>query len=84
MTESSKDPWHVYIVECSDNTYYTGITNHIKKRIKAHNAGLGAKYTRGRTPVKLLYSEKHIGKSEASKREAEIKSLTRKQKASLV
>lgn len=73
----------IYIVECRDGTYYTGYTNDIKKRIKAHNEGKGAKYTSGRRPVTLKYTEKYKTKSEALKREYAIKQLTRVEKQKL-
>jgi len=76
--------WHAYIILCADKTYYTGITNNLIKRIRAHNTGKGAKYTRGRTPVKLIYSEKVENESRARKREFEIKTLTRKEKEKLI
>lgn len=75
--------WRVYIVECGDGTLYTGVTNDIDARIKAHNEGLGAKYTRCRLPVKLLYSENKRNRSTASKREAAIKAMTRGEKLKL-
>lgn len=73
-----------YILQCSDNTLYTGWTNNLKKRLKAHNTGQGAKYTRGRTPVKLVYAEVHESKHEAMSREVQIKRLTRKEKEALI
>ena len=74
----------VYIVKCSDNTLYTGYTTDLKRRIKEHNEGEGAKYTRGRTPVELVYYEKKSSKSSAMKREYEIKQLKRKEKFELI
>lgn len=74
----------VYIVECKDGNFYTGYTTDLKGRIEKHNLGLGAKYTRGRTPVKLIYFEVFETKSEALKREIKIKKLTRIQKEKLV
>ncbi|MHC1750317.1 MAG: GIY-YIG nuclease family protein [Cellulosilyticaceae bacterium] len=74
----------VYIVECSDHTYYTGYTNDLKKRINTHNTGKGAKYTRGRVPVTLLYFEEFLEKQDALKREIAIKKLTRVQKEYLI
>lgn len=74
---------YIYIVECCDGTYYTGYTNDIKKRIKAHNEGKGAKYTSGRRPVMLRYTEEYKTKSEALKREYAIKQLTRLEKQKL-
>ncbi|MEF9958895.1 MAG: GIY-YIG nuclease family protein [Niameybacter sp.] len=74
----------VYIVKCSDETYYTGYTNNIEKRLKAHNEGKGAKYTRARLPVRLIYQETYENKSEALKREYAIKQLTRSKKEVLI
>ena len=73
-----------YILECSDKTLYTGWTNDIEKRLEAHNSGQGAKYTKGRTPVKLVYLEGHDTKQEAMQREAFIKKLPRIQKEALI
>ena len=79
--------YYVYILECQGGnkpgTLYVGSTNDIDKRITAHNAGKGAKYTRGRTPVILLYSESFETKGEALKREAALKRLSRKDKLQL-
>ena len=69
-----------YILLCADGTLYTGWTNDIEKRLAAHNAGRGAKYTRGRRPVTLLYSEACATRSEAMSREAAIKKLSREEK----
>lgn len=69
-----------YMLQCSDGTLYTGWTNDIQKRLEAHNAKKGSKYTRNRTPVKLVYLEQFDTKQEAMKREAQIKKLTRKEK----
>lgn len=71
---------YTYMVQCSDGALYTGWTNDLKKRLEKHNAGKGARYTRGRLPVKLVYYEVFATKSEAMKREAQIKKLSRKQK----
>lgn len=70
----------VYILLCADGTLYTGWTNDVEKRLAAHNAGRGAKYTRGRRPVTLLYAEECASRSEAMSREAAIKKLTREEK----
>nr|WP_312291490.1 GIY-YIG nuclease family protein [Clostridium chromiireducens] len=75
---------YVYIVECSDGTFYTGWTNNLEKRIEMHSNGIGAKYTKGRGPVKLIYHEIFNDKKEAMKREHQIKKLTRKEKALLI
>lgn len=74
----------VYILECSDGTLYTGYTNDLDGRLKKHNDGKGAKYTKNRRPVKLLYSEMYETKSEALKREYSIKRLNRNKKISLI
>lgn len=74
----------VYILECADGTFYTGWTNHLEERVKTHNAGKGAKYTRGRLPAVLVYSETYGTKSEALIREREIKKMTRKAKEALI
>ena len=77
--------WYVYIVECSDKTYYTGTTGNIEKRLQEHNSSkAGAKYTRSRRPVKLVYVEPCATHTMALKREAEIKKLSRAQKVLLV
>lgn len=75
---------YVYIVECKDGSYYTGWTTQLEKRIKTHNSGKGAKYTRAKRPVKLIYYEEYSNKIEAMKREYEIKQFTRKQKEKLI
>ncbi len=80
-----KDTWHVYMVRCSDGTLYTGITNDLEKRIEAHNSGKdGARYTRSRRPVTLVYSEQAKSKSAAAKLEYQIKRLTRLKKTNLI
>jgi putative endonuclease len=73
-----------YILKCSDNSLYTGWTNDIEHRVKMHNEGKGAKYTRGRGPVKLVYLEEFETKQEAMSREAKIKRLSRKEKLLLI
>ena len=75
--------WILYILQCADGTYYTGITDDLPRRIADHNAGRGAKYTRGRGPVKLCYSQNIGSKSDALKEEYRIKQLSRTQKAEL-
>ena len=79
----SASNWFVYIVRCADTTLYTGATNNLEQRIQTHNSGQGAKYTRGRTPVELVYSEKKTGRSAALAREYEIKQLSREEKLAL-
>lgn len=76
--------WYVYILECADSTYYTGITTDIERRIAAHEAGTGAKYTKGRGPLNLIYEEEYADRSGASKREIEIKALSKAQKLALI
>ena len=73
----------VYIVECSDGTFYTGYTKNLKRRLKEHNSGEGAKYTRGRYPVKLRYQERFSSRSQAQKKEYQIKQLPRIKKEEL-
>ena len=76
--------WYLYILRCGDGTLYTGITNDVEKRFAAHCAGKGAKYTRGRGPLELLYRESCADHSEALKREVDVKKLTRQQKLELI
>ncbi len=80
----SKNQHVTYILECKDKTLYTGYTNDMRKRLKAHNDGKGAKYTRGRGPVKLLYYEISNTKEEAMQREYAIKQMTREEKLELI
>lgn len=83
-TLTKSGDWCVYIVECRDKSLYTGITNDLKSRIHAHNEGTGARFTRGRRPVVLKYVEILADRSTASKRELQIKSLTREEKLKLI
>ena len=77
--------WLMYVVECADGTYYTGITTDITRRLHEHNhSKRGAKYTRARRPVGLIYCERYTDRSEASKAEAAFKKLTRKQKETYI
>ena len=75
---------YAYIVECADGTLYSGWTNDLEKRVAAHNAGQGAKYTRSRLPVKLRYYEEFEDKNEALRRECALKKMTRAQKRALI
>jgi putative endonuclease len=77
-------PFFCYMVECADGTFYTGWSTDPERRVKVHNAGRGAKYTRMRRPVKLIYQEELPDKSSALKRERAIKKLSRKRKETLV
>lgn len=74
----------VYIVRCGDGTLYTGIATDAQRRLAEHRAGVGAKYTRGRGPLALVYTEGHRDRSSAAKREQYIKQLTRPQKLRLI
>lgn len=80
--ETSK--YYVYILLCNDKTFYIGTSNNVKKRVATHNAGKGAKYTKTRRPVKLMYTEELENKSQALKREIAIKKLSRLQKENLL
>lgn len=75
---------YTYIVKCADGSFYTGWTNNLDKRIRDHNAGKGAKYTKSRRPVVLVYQELFETKEEAMKREYAIKQLSRQQKEELI
>ncbi len=75
--------WACYLLECADGTLYCGVTNDMERRLAVHNAGMGAKYTRARLPVKVAYQERCASKSEALKRERAIKSLPRGEKLAL-
>lgn len=75
--------WIVYILHCGDGSLYTGITNNLEQRLQAHQNGNGAKYTRGRGPLKLLHTETFPDRSSASKREYIVKSLSRRAKLEL-
>ena len=75
---------YTYILKCKDDSLYTGWTNDLKKRITSHNAGKGAKYTKARRPVELVYYEKFQTREEAMKREYAIKQLSRKEKEALI
>jgi putative endonuclease len=77
--------WFVYIVRCADTSLYTGVTTDVSRRMAEHNAGVvGAKYTKTRRPVKLVYQEACESRSDAQKREAEIKQLSRQDKLKLL
>ena len=75
---------YTYILRCKDDSLYTGWTNDLKKRITSHNAGKGAKYTKARRPVELVYYEEFQTREEAMKREYAIKQLSRKEKEALI
>ena len=83
MTEKKEENHYVYMVECADGSYYTGYTNNLEKRIKVHNSGKGAKYTKARLPVRLIYWECFESKQEAMRREWKIKQMPRRKKEEL-
>jgi len=76
--------WTVYILECADGSLYTGITKDLTRRVKEHETGKGARYTAGRGPFRLVHQEFHTTRSEATKREAAIKMMTRAGKVALI
>jgi len=76
--------WHVYIIECCDGSFYTGITNDLVRRLQQHNTGRAARYTRGRRPVVLRYDEPCASRAQALRRESAIKRLSRAQKSALM
>ena len=76
--------WYVYILRCGDGSLYTGISDDVPRRLAAHRAGKGAKYTRGRGPLELVYTQALPDKSAALRREAEIKKLRREEKEKLI
>ena len=77
-------PWYVYLLRCGDGTLYAGITDDLDRRLTAHRAGRGAKYTRGRGPLELVYAEEQPDKPAALRREAAIKKLRRPAKEALI
>ena len=79
-----ENTWKLYILRCGDGTLYTGITTDVEKRLEAHRSGKGAKYTRGRSPLELIYREKCGSHSDALKRELTVKKLSREQKEMLL
>ena len=83
IPEQAVKSWHVYIVECAGGSLYTGISTDVDTRVSLHNQGKGAKYTRSRAPVKLVYMESAETKGEALRREIEIKRLSAKEKRKL-
>ncbi|MCK5515694.1 MAG: GIY-YIG nuclease family protein [Desulfobulbaceae bacterium] len=85
QTTNSPPPWYVYIVQCRDNTYYTGITTNLSRRLQEHNSPKqGARYTRPRQPVKLVYHEPAHSRSGAASREYQIRKLTPTKKKALI
>lgn len=84
IMEDGKTVWYLYILRCGDNSLYTGITTDVEKRFAVHCSGRGAKYTRGRGPLKLVYREAVGSYSEALKRERSVKSMKRNQKEKMI
>ncbi len=84
MAIVEKADWYVYILRCTDNTLYTGMTNDIKRRVEEHNRGIGAKYTRGRAPVELVFVETLPDRSAALRRELAIKRMKTADKQVLI
>ena len=85
MSHADATQWYVYVVRCSDGSFYTGIATDVERRIDEHNSGSnGAKYTRGRRPVTLLHKEACADRSAALKREIAIKKMTRREKVALI
>ena len=82
--EDMDNTWKLYMLRCGDGTLYTGITTDVEKRLEAHRSGKGAKYTRGRGPLELVYREDCGDHSAALKRELEIKALSREEKLNLI
>ena len=76
--------WYLYILHCGDGTLYTGITDDVSRRLAAHRAGKGAKYTRGRGPLELVYTEELPDKGAALRREIDVKKLSRAEKEELI
>ena len=76
--------WYLYILRCGDGTLYTGITTDVEKRLEVHRSGKGAKYTRGRAPLELVYRDECGSHSDALKRESAVKKLTRIQKEAII
>lgn len=76
--------WYLYILRCKDDSLYTGITTDVEKRLAVHRSGKGAKYTRGRGPLEVVYTEQCGTHSQALKRELEIKALSREEKETLI
>lgn len=79
-----EETWYLYILRCKDGSLYTGITTDVQRRLEAHRSGKGAKYTRGRAPLELVYQQTCGTHSQALKRELEIKALKREEKEQLI
>ena len=84
MAKASGGTWTVYMLRCADGSLYTGITTDVVRRCQQHNGGTASRYTRSRRPTRLVYQEAHANRSQASKREAAIKALSRREKESMI
>jgi predicted GIY-YIG superfamily endonuclease len=84
MATPSEDGWHVYILRCADGTFYTGIAKDVDRRCRQHNDGKASRYTRSRRPTRLVYQEPQPDQAAALRREAAIKALSRREKATLI
>ena len=84
LRKKKREPWFLYVLKCSDGTLYTGITNNVQKRFQNHQSGKGARFTRTRLPLQLLYQESCASRSAALVREWQVKSFPRKKKELLV
>jgi predicted GIY-YIG superfamily endonuclease len=76
--------WFLYVLRCADGSLYTGIARDVPRRLRQHNAGTAARYPRGRRPTRLVYQEAHPNQSQALRREAAVKALSRRQKEALI
>ncbi|MBI4971006.1 MAG: GIY-YIG nuclease family protein [Candidatus Omnitrophica bacterium] len=79
-----REDWYLYLLECCDGSFYTGITNNLERRFKMHNDGKASRFTRSRRPVKMLYQEKLKSRTQALVRECAVKALPRKKKEELI
>ena len=84
MNPALHSNWYCYIMQCADASLYTGITNNLPQRLAAHNQGTASRYTRSRLPVQLVFTETQDNRSQASKREAQLKKLSRLKKLALI
>ena len=84
QADESDEQWFLYILRCHNGSLYTGVTNNLERRIKMHQEGKAAKYTRTRRPIELVYSESCLGRKEALVRECQIKEYSKKKKEELV
>jgi putative endonuclease len=84
VSRNDPQPWYVYILQCSDKTLYTGIAKDLEKRLAQHNSGTGARYTRGRTPVELVFAEGVRCHGDALRREYQIKRMSRARKRKII